>query len=335
MSNVPPGEMAMKVLLVTPWDVPCGISEHSAELKAAVEAADPSIQIMPDPEGLDPGVVVARERWITPGDAIVHLNYHAALHSRWTPDQIREVQELGCKVIVTYHDTGVPNSDLCKSICAAGDAAVVHEPFDDLPAEKVRYWRMGVPDWHQLPLRYDSSLPTWCGRRPILGSIGFPFPWKHYEQLALITARAGWALLLIAPTASLDQIAQWVAINPHIRVIPEFVPRELALAYLAGCDATAFTYVCHNTGQSGAILQGIAARKPVLALSTCRQFRALYQDPLGQETIDWVATFEEAEDRLRHIFLSRADPGMVALAEQDSWARLGQRYAQLYKDVLG
>lgn len=325
----------MKVLLVSTWDTACGIAEHSAYLKQAVEAADPEIELIPDPDGLNPLAVSLQETDGTPYP-IVHLNYHAALHSRWTPERIREVQsgrKRRVKVVVTFHDTGVPNSDLCKAICAAADAAVVHEPFDDLPTEKTHYWRMGVPDW-KLPLSYDLSPRSWCGPRPILGSIGFPFPWKNYDQLAQITAAAGWALLLIAPTASLEQVGQWAAINPHLNVYRAFVPREQAISVLAGCDATAFTYVCHNTGQSAALLQGVAARKPVLALSTCRQFRGLYLDSLGREVIRWGNTFEEIAFLLRIVRIDRVDPGIVALAEQDSWVRLGARYAALYREVL-
>jgi hypothetical protein len=315
----------MKVLLVTTWDQPCGIAEHSWYLKQAVEAADPEIQITPEPE-LNPAMlsITLKEQGID----VLHLNYQASLHSRWTPEWIRNFQAVGVKVVVTFHDTGVPNSPECIAILDAADAAVVHEPIGDYPLDgKVHYWRMGVPDWHAL-MHYDQRPGSWCGPRPILGSIGFAFPWKHYEQLAMVTARAGWALLLIAPNATPEQQIEWRTLNPHSQVFPEFMARDDAISMLAGCDATAFTYVCCNTGQSAALLQGIAARKPVIALKTCRQFRALYDDPLGQEAIDWVATFEEVEDRLRHIPVGlRCDPGIVALAEQESWQKLGQRYA--------
>jgi hypothetical protein len=321
----------MKVLLVTPWDTPCGIAEHSYYLQQAVEAADPGIEVLPHPAGLDPEVVVARETWITERDDLIHLNYHAALHSRWTPDYIRQLQGRGYKVVVTFHDTGVPNSDLCKAICAAADAVVVHEPFDDLPAEKVHYWRMGVPAAE--PAYSVHPFMGWVGQ-PVLGSIGFPFPWKHYDQLAKITAQAGWALLLIAPNTTPEQQVRWHELNPHIRVIPEFVPRGEAISLLACCDATAFIYVCHNTGQSAALLQGIAARKPVFALSTCRQFRALFYDPLGCEVIRWCDTFEEVANHLLRCPIQRVDPGIVALAQQDSWAGLGRRYAALYRRLV-
>jgi len=313
----------IRVLLATTWATTCGIAEHSALLVEAVTAADPAIEILPEPSALDPAWVVEN---LHPGIDLLHVNAQAALHSRWTPDAIRLVQSADCPVLVTWHDTGVPNSDQCKAVVDAADAAVVHEPCDDLPAEKTRYWRMGVPDWQPV---YDFE----THRRPLLGSIGFPFPWKCFDQLAEVTARAGWDLLLITPTATPEQERQWKTRNPQTSVCSTFLPRHLAVSWLSGCDATAFCYVCHNTGQSGAILQGIAARKPVFALSTCRQFRSLYLDPLGRQAIRWVETFEALEAGLRTVPIQRVDPATVALAEQESWTRLGVRYAGLYRSL--
>lgn len=322
----------MKVLLVTSWRTACGIAEHSAMLKEAVEMADPQILIMPCPEMLDP-----RHASYTPMSPVdvLHLNYHAALHSRWTPDEIRRWQRVGISVVVTYHDSGVPNTEQCKAIAATlrprKDAMVVHEPFDDLPLEKVRYWRMGVPDWTGA-YQFENVIEK---RRPMLGSIGFPFPWKNYEVLAQVTAEAGWDLLLIAPGATPEQEALWKQLNPRTTVCPTFLPQQLAVSWLAGCDASAFLYVCHNAGQSGAILQGIAARKPVIALAACRQFRALFDDKLGRTAITWCESIEEVTFALEHfVRIERVSPQIVALAEQESWAKLGRRYAQLYRGLV-
>lgn len=316
----------LRVLLVTSWAEPCGIAEHSAQLKAAVEVADPAIAVEPRADALDPARLITR-----PSD-LVHLNYHAALHSRWTPEAIRALQDRGVRVIVTYHDTGVPNTDQCKGVCAAADAVVVHEPCADLP-ETVHYWRMGVADWPRLSTVFDRAHDSWVGARPVLGSIGFPFPWKNYDSLAVITGKVGWALLLIAPGATADQIATWRQHNSHLQVVTDFPDRAWALALLAACDATAFCYTCQNGGQSAAILQGIAARKPVVAFHTCRQFRALAHDPLAVLTIRWAETFKDLEEQLLLMPLGQIDAGMVALAEQESWAKLGAKYAGLYREV--
>ena len=326
----------MRVLLITTWGTACGIAEHSRELKAAVEAADPAIEIVPDVRALDPHAFWTDARELPD---LVHLNYHAALHARWTPAQITRLRA-HVPVLVTYHDTGVPNSDQCRSVAAAASAVVIHEPAEDLPG--AHYWRMGVPApaspilfvaRTRSRLTANHCFKAWPDQ-PVLGSIGFPFPWKHFDLLAEITREIGWALLLIAPTATPEQVAHWQAINPDSYIRTDFVPAREALSLLTGCDATAFPYVCHNTGQSGAILQGIAARKPVLAFSTCRQFRALVEDP-RVHGVWWAETVEELRDGLATVPITgKPFAPMVALAEQESWARLGRKYAGLYRELV-
>lgn len=318
----------LRVLLATTWDASCGIAEHAWYLKEAIEKADPKIEVVPVPGALDPDRVdkIAGAQW-----DLLHLNYHAALHSRWTADRILDARASGVYkgVITTYHDSGVPNSQQCLDVVRASNAAVLHEPFDDFGENPdVYYWRMGVPE----VVGQDRPHP-FSGSRPVLGTVGFNFPWKCYDELARVTETVGWALCVIAPNATPEDEARWRAINPWVEVIAGFLDRTSVVLTLKTCDATAFTYVTHGTGQSGALLQGIAAKKPVFSLSTCRQMRALHADPLGHDTIQWCETFEELADRLRTLPLTRMDAGISALAHQERWSLVGQRYAALFRRI--
>lgn len=319
----------MRVALVTPWATACGIAEHAAMLVEAVQAADPSIAITPITD-LHPSAV----RTMPERPDVIVLNYQAALLSQWTPEALDGTRaRRGAPVVVIYHDTGVPNSDQCKGIAAAANATIVHEPAEDLQAlGRIEYWRMGVPAWEGIYQHADGPR-SWSQGRPILGTVGFPFGWKNYDQLAQITREVGWALLLIAPTAREADLDRWQTLNPCTRIEPSFLHRRVVVGMLAGCDATAFMYTCANTGQSGALLQGIAARKPVIALETCRQFRALRMDQRAHHAIRWVGSFESLRTQLEDLFPHRFDPGIVALAEQESWAKLGVKYAALFHEL--
>ena len=332
----------MNVRLVTTWNAPCGIAEHSALLRQAVEVADPTIRITPDPGALDPANFFAGYAWAnTNVPAILHLNYHAALHSQWTPEQVQRAKDLGLKIVITYHDTigehspaelrerGDHRLDRLEQLSWIADALVVHEPSEGFPL--AHYWRMGVPG----PEPSRTLLrTTWTGQ-PVLGSIGLPFPWKNFDTLAQVTREIGWGLLLIAPGASPEQVEKWQTINPTSLIRTDFVPRQEAIALLSGCDATAFPYTGANTAQSAAILQGIAARKPVVATAHCRQFRALFADLLGRTAITWIESLDDLAFTLSHfIRIERVSPAIMALAEQESWTRLGQQYAQLYRSLL-
>ena len=311
----------MRVLLVTSEGA-CGIAEHSHYLTEAVDAADPSITIDSSAGVLDPRALDLSDY------EVCHLNYHSALHSQWTPEAIRAVQALGTKVVVTWHDSGVPNSDHCKSIHAVADAFIVHEPCEDLPG--AIYWRQGVPE-RRTP--FPRIHPA---HRPIVGTVGFPFGWKNFDLLIEAATLAGWSTLLLAPTASDEQQRQWAQAGPT-SVVSTFLPREEVVGSLADCDATAFLYNTHNTGTSGAIRQGIAARKPVIAsrFPFGRQFRDLHADPLAARVITWVEpSLEAVVAALSQVKIAPIDAGMVALAEQDSWKGLGQKYAQLYRELV-
>jgi hypothetical protein len=106
---------------------------------------------------------------------------------------------------------------------------------------------------------------------------------------------------------------------------------------LAVCDATAFVYNNCNTGTSGAIRQGIAARKPVIASTfpAGRQFRDLQSDPLASRVITWIEPgLDQLVKALSEVKIAPLDAGMVALAAQDSWTNVGKNYARLYRSLL-
>ena len=318
----------LRVRLVTTWDIPCGVAEHSRYLVDAVTAADPAI-LFETETNLHPDALRRRDL-----PDLILLNYHAALHSQWTPQHVHDARR---PVAIIYHDSGVPSTDQCKGLHAVADLFVVHEPVEDLPG--AQYLRQGIP---AAPLcSYIWGTPSEEGPRqyydqPLLGTVGFPFPWKNYDLLVDATAAAGWALLLLAPTATPEQIAAWTARHPALLVVPDFLPAETVVAYLAGCDATAFLYMTHNAGTSGAIRQGIAARKPVLATWDCRQFRDLQDTLLGVGAIYWLydLSIEAVAQALSQVPIQRVDPGIVALAERDSWMRVGQRLAALLREVV-
>ncbi len=312
----------VKVLLATSWDTPhhCGIEDHSRMLIDAVATADPTITITPSADALNP--------WQAPvaDYDVLHLNYHAALHSQWTPERIRFAQ---IPTVVTYHDTGVPNSDQCKAVVDAASAAVVHEPFDDLPSAKTHYWRMGVPE---LDGRLGART-TFHHRRPILGTVGHPFPWKNLDRLCETARQAGWGVLIYCPSMGPTEQARLHALNPWLTIREGHGTQDVLAGLRDACDATAFLFTCANTGQSASTLQGIAARKPVIAFHTCRQMRGLYDDPLGSVAIYWCEAFEEVQQQLAMLPLGRFDSHTVALAEQDSWRHLGPKYAALYRSL--
>jgi hypothetical protein len=183
----------------------------------------------------------------------------------------------------------------------------------------------------------DETAKLSYSTQPVVGSVGFPFPWKNYDLLAEASYAAGWALKLYAPNATPGQVIQWAILNPNLYVETGFPDRYTVLSGLQGCDATAFLYANANTGTSGAIRMGLAARKPILATVSggCRQFRDL-DDLDAHQAIRWLAKLdvEHLVEALGKVSIGRVDPHVVRLAHLDSWERNGKRYASLYRSLV-
>jgi hypothetical protein len=324
----------MRVLAVTSVGGACGIANYAEMAMDAVRAADPTIQTQCSAEALDP-------RWVwtttfAPFPDVIWLNYHRGLHSRWTLDEVAQLQQAGRKVVITFHDTygeSAPDA-LTQALHDLADAFIVHEPCVGL--DKQILIRQGVPPYHGY-MEYDYRLTNW---RPVLGTAGFNFPWKNFDRLAEVTAEAGWAYVVYSNNATEADRERWTSANPYTQVFTGFLPTSVIVAGLAGCDATAFPYECANSGTSGAIRLGIAARKPVLAFSGCRQMRDLVLPAAGgpgampDPRIIRCANFTHLHEYLQVLHIQRVDAGIVALATRDSWVNQGKKYAEVFRRVL-
>lgn len=306
----------MKVALVTSWGTHCGIAEHSKMLATAVQALDTSIQYCVDPRWLDPPYGDA------PDADLVHLNYHRGLHSRWTPAGVAAVRH---PVVITFHDTYAVQPDRLPwdlLDCPNVKGMVVHEPCDLLEHPKVRYWRQACPPRSNYqPVAPDTGLP-------ILGTLGFDFPWKNYQELARHTRAAGWGLRIVGEVSP-EARGVIQTLNPDT-VFDGYQPTYVAVATLASCAATAFMYTCQNSGTSGAIRLGIAAGRKVYALESCRQFRDLMQE----EAITWVPSLGTLQEALETQEYGGDVPAVQALAQRLSWGRLASQYVQLYEEAV-
>jgi glycosyltransferase involved in cell wall biosynthesis len=328
----------MKVLTISTWNTACGVAEETKYIKEALAVVAPDIEMTVE-STLHPDFAYKH-----PAPDLLFLPYHAALHSQWTPAEILKYQgQVGVPVVLLYHDSGVPSTDQCKALHAVADAFLIHEEPIDLPGAHVV--PMGIPpfrgqSWTYHPRRPEVEHAAYpsdflrTAHQPILGSIGFPFPWKNYDLLAETTGECGWALLLIAPNATEEQVARWTKLNPDSRIITRFLPTQDALAALAGCDATAFCYVCQNAGISAAIRQGIAVGKPVLAADGCRQFRDL-ADGDWHGAIRWfIPNKEGLSDALDFTFIGKCSPRVLALAEAWSWEKSAAQIATIFRTTL-
>ncbi len=321
----------MKVLLVTSPNEKCGIREHSELLMSALPGDLRVDSIGPDKASVLQCLQETSYQYLGKTD-IVHIDHHAALHAVWDRHACDDLRRRGYRVVITQHDTfeslalmeerGLPNFgdyETETGIHRSVDALIVHEPVEGLTDQgydNVYYWRQPVPE---LPL----DTPDWpepsgylkpLNDPPIVGSVGFDFPWKGFEQLQEAAVAAGWKTRILGGSEG------WLS-------------RDTLLKELRKCDATAFLYGTGNSGTSAAIRMGIAARRPVIA-TRCRQFRDL--DILMEDTpvIFWTDHPELSLEALQGTELRRRVTATIQnLAALDSWSNAGRRYAALYRGL--
>ncbi len=330
----------INVILSTSWNTVCGINEMSKLLIDGVKVADPEIEMQPLGEALNPEWFFSQLTLKRLSPDILHLQHHDALHAAWRAEHIVRAQDLGFKVVVTYHDTfsgapDQPNSAKAHALHDVADAFIVHEPVQDLP--KAIHWRHGVPITASPHATFMQTHDSQLAERPIIGSAGFNFGWKNFDLLCEAAALVGWRVLLVGPNFTKVDVERWQRWQPggFFPVINRMPSQYEVVSYLSVCDATAFLYNNANTGVSGAVRFGIAARKPCLLMDSCRQFMDLMFDPGLRECFSWTKYQTEiiAED-ISRLPSVRFDHRLCALAERDSYVRVGKKYSELYRRLV-
>ena len=312
----------LRICLVTSANERCGIREYGNYLVAEVNK-DANFEIVQhyNPDATSLGL---------PECDIIHLNHHAALHSNWTAEMVEEYRKQGYIVTVTQHDTYETFAIMQErgfTDFRKADGLVVHEPVEGLTDVHTDDWSPNVWEIPQGVLPAPKSLPV---TKKTLGTVGFDLPWKNYNLLAEITKDAGWVLLLLAPGMAEERVAEIKEINPSAMVVTMWLSAEEVVEMLGICTATAFLYSTGNSGTSGAIRLGIAARRPLIAFKS-RQNR----DLTNESAISWVQNRDEAKKALHAItYVSGWEEMYVqelkALAEQQSWTNSAEKYKKMW-----
>lgn len=316
----------MKVLFVTSPNERCGIREYGRMLLEEL-AGDNEVEVeeCTNPDSFTLGL---------PKCDIIHVNHHAALHSSWTAERVKEYQKAGYVVTVTQHDTfekleimlerGMPDFRVANGL-------VVHEEVEGLETG-------GLDNRHVI---HQGVLPApsncMISYREMLGVFGFDFPWKNFDLAARAAREAGWALRIISPGMSLARQEEIRAINPMAVISTGWLSARDVVSILGRCTATAFLYSTGNSGTSGAIRLGIAARRPMVAFRS-RQNRDLE----NESAIRWVENEAVAiavlmawgyENTASEIVIDGRVEDMKELADRDSWVNVAKKYKAMWQEA--
>ena len=297
----------MRVGLVTSWGVRCGIAEYALHLTASC----PDVFPLPLQE------YSLSSAWAFD---VVHLNYEAGLFRCFPTGDLYQLRAAGKKLVLTLHNSteGVNRSSFTDLF----DRVIVHEHTRD--SGNFVHIPMGIP---ASPLARKID--------PYVGIAGFPFNWKGFHPTAMAAYKFGLGCLAIMPESSHVDTAPMQKVvmesNYLSKVITTWLPESKVIEELAACLFLAFPYEGGNSGISGAVRMGLAARRPII-LSRCRQFRDLfaYEDEIYFADAGlWETMAQVLSD------LEQAKAKVPARVLEDmAWSKVGEMHHQVYESLF-
>lgn len=295
--------------LVTSWNEQCGIAQYAHNLTQSV----PQDGILID--------VIARDRWSTDAimrtnNQIIHVNYEPGLF-RWIQlHDLYQWRQAGKKIIFTWHTSQEHNNK--NPMHQLIDRVVMHEKTTD---PGIIHIPQGIEEHDTSGQEVDYDL---------IGTAGFPFPWKGFPEVAEAARILGSKVLIIAPASPhYDTYLIEGAVrnrHPDPQYVTDWMDTGTVVKLLATCGVIVFAYHGGQYGISGAVRMGISAQRP-LVLNRNRQFRDLfeYDDEI------YFAPSPDPNQLADAIRIARCggNPPHRVLADMN-WTKVGQMYRELY-----
>jgi hypothetical protein len=306
----------MKVGLISNWDVQCGNAEYGRALCHELRKEFEVVELPPD-TGL-----ARKEISLDKDIRLVIINWHGG-RVQVRKEDTGQMQDKGVKVIVIDQNcTGGAGA-----VGFGADGYVAHEP-----AKNIRY--SFIP--HGIPEVETSKV---LSKVAMVGTAGFPFPWKRYDVVAEVAKKFNIMALMIAPKS--DQMNTDVfmdGIKGHIPGLAlihrEWLPTAEVVRMLSECVLNIFWFQSMDSsdelGQSGSVRLGIAAKRPTI-ISTHRKLKTLwkYDDELyicpKEEDV-----YKAVEEILLAPHLAKIPDKIL---KEQGWSVTGKQYRELVKEL--
>jgi len=332
----------MRVALVTPWKVRCGIASYSEALSESLAEKGVDVYIVRLPRfgrKSDPifGQVVNK---IPVSDVdLIHVQHEYGLFNGHEVIFYNGLKRLGKTIVSTMHAVG--NLGIDRAISDASDKMIVHNEFC---RERLRFNSEVI---HHGCKPSETMMKEEAMKRigidprvPLVGYCGFISHSKGLETLIEAVSNIPNSALLMGGgwhagpgtqyIATLNQMTQ--SLLPHRCKWLGFVPDdELAMAYGA-MDIVVYPSV-YST-ESGALLMALSHGKAVIA-NRLPPFKE-------KEKLGALTTFEGVNNLTIMIRLLLKDEkmrasleaGARAYAEANAWEKVAEQHLTLYNDLV-
>jgi glycosyltransferase involved in cell wall biosynthesis len=337
--------MGIKIAMISPFFVRCGISSYTAALSKALADLGCEVFGIRWPRfGLRTPELVQNILDKIPAD--IDLIHHQCEYGLLTPNLegilYSGLRRLGKPIVTTVHAVGSFVAD--KLIGETSDRVIVHNEYC------ARHFQ---GDQKKVVIIPHGCSPVECPpaeeckrslgidpRIPVVGYVGFISPNKGLEVLIEVMRGVPNAALLIGggwfvgdETQYIMQLKQW-----SLEVLPGrcqwlgYVPDERLPTVFGAMDV--FVYPARVATESGALLMGLSHGRATIASSV-----PPFKEKEGRGAL---LTFLSADD-LRAKILSllsnekerrRLEEGARRYAAENSWMEVAKRHKSLYEEVI-
>ena len=334
--------MGLKVAMVTPWKVRCGIFTYTEKLSHALAQQDVDVYIVRLPRfGVKSPQIVrdVAERVPYKEVDLVHVQHEYGLYQNLDKTFFLTLKAAGKPIVTTMHAVG--KWDVDPGIAAVSSKVIVHNQFCrrrfhfpntaiiphgaelvDVPDTKVAKKTLGIDV-----------------RVPVVGYLGFISSYKGLETLINAMVKVKKAGLLIAGGWHVEGETQYIdSLRQFSNVLGErvkwlgYVPDEQMKATYAAMDIV--VYPSRFATESGALITALSHGKAVMA-SRLPPF-------VEKEKKGALITFKDVVDLRRKIrrllrkpeLRHQLEEGAKQYVKNTSWRNIALQHIALYNEVL-
>lgn len=333
----------MKIALITPWLVKCGIYTYCRDLSKALAELGVDVYIVRLPRfgGKTPEILQQVVSSI-PVDKIdlIHVSHEYGLYQGLEGGFYGDLKRLGKPIVSTMHAAG--NWEVDQIIASASNRVITHNEFC---ARRFGYPNVILPHGCLGPFKCppaDECKKAWGidPRAPIVGTVGFISSYKGIESLVEAMMKVKGAGLVIGggwhagpETEYIMKLKKW-----SLDVLPGrcqwlgYIPDEMMSKAYGAIDI--FCYPSRFMTESGALLTALSHEKAIIAKDLAPVREKAKQGALmafkGVRDLTQKIKLLLKDEELR----AKLEKGAMEYAEKTSWNAVGKLHLSLYEDVL-
>jgi len=332
----------VKIALITPWKVKCGIATYSEALSKALAEKGVDVYIIRLPRfGRKSNPIFGQVVNKIPVSEVdmIHVQHEYGLYSGMDEAFYNGLKRLRMPIVSTMHAVG--NGGIDRVISDASDKIIVHNEFCkkrfQFDSEIIPH---GCKPSETMPREEAMKRIGIDERVPMIGYCGFISHYKGLETLIEAMSKIPKSALLIGGGWHTEQGTHYITqlnemtqkLLPHRCQWLGFVPYEdLAMAYGA-MDVVVYPSV-YST-ESGALLMALSHGKAVIA-NRLPPFKE-------KEKLGALTTFRGVNSLVKKIRLLLKDEelrasleeGARAYAEANAWSKVAEQHIELYEELL-